>query len=598
MAVFWGSHFIFRTTNKQNYYKIQDLIITYLLIKYVINIFEHQIYKKGIKLIITIMKKFLLIIFFLTNTSIILFAQPSLIWSDIYNSQGNNDDNLKDMALDASGNIYVTGYSRTTNQNDNYTTLKYNSVGVQQWCAIYNGPGSNSIDEPSALCVDKFGNVYITGLSERAGFLTDDYLTIKYNTNGVQQWIARYNGTADGIDDANDIAVDDYGNVYVTGQSQGAGSGYDYVTIKYNPNGDSVLVRRFNYMVSSNDYGNSITLDNLGNIYVTGSVDMTKFGTIKYNASGVLLWTSVYTLAGGSSIKKITLDELANVYVTGSNVFSSSQENYFTIKYNTNGIQQWTASYNGIGNGEDIAKDIVVDGLRNVYITGKSYKGPQGSNHDYATIKYDSNGIQQWVRTYNGTANANDEAFSLALDDSSNVYVTGRSVRIGSGYDIVTIKYNAIGVQQWVVIYDGITNNDDWGTKLVLDKFYNLYVAGTTTSSTTSMDYITLEYSQLTGILSNTNELTENFKLSQNYPNPFNPTTNIHFSIPSARVVQYVTLKVYDILGREIATLINEKLKPGNYDVEFDGSNLPSGVYYYQLETGNYIETRKMALIK
>jgi len=85
------------------------------------------------------------------------------------------------------------------------------------------------------------------------------------------------------------------------------------------------------------------------------------------------------------------------------------------------------------------------------------------------------------------------------------------------------------------------------------------------------------------------------FKLEQNYPNPFNPTTSLQYTIDSR---QFVTLKVFDLLGREVATLVNEEKPSGEYEVEFDGTNLPSGIYFYRLKAGQYSETRKMVLLK
>ena len=85
------------------------------------------------------------------------------------------------------------------------------------------------------------------------------------------------------------------------------------------------------------------------------------------------------------------------------------------------------------------------------------------------------------------------------------------------------------------------------------------------------------------------------FSLEQNYPNPFNPSTTIRYSIPSPSSVQ---LKIYNILGNEIATLVNEELAAGNYNVEYDASNLPSGIYFYTLTTDGFSETKKMTLVK
>jgi hypothetical protein len=85
------------------------------------------------------------------------------------------------------------------------------------------------------------------------------------------------------------------------------------------------------------------------------------------------------------------------------------------------------------------------------------------------------------------------------------------------------------------------------------------------------------------------------FLLSQNYPNPFNPVTSIKYEVGG---FQFVSIKVYDVLGKEVATLINEEKPAGEYGVEFDGTGLPSGIYFYQLKAGEYSETRKMVLMK
>ena len=97
--------------------------------------------------------------------------------------------------------------------------------------------------------------------------------------------------------------------------------------------------------------------------------------------------------------------------------------------------------------------------------------------------------------------------------------------------------------------------------------------------------------------------LPDKFSLSQNYPNPFNPTTTIKYSIPvvetrHASSLQRVTLKIYDILGREIAVLVNEEQKPGYYEVKWVASNQPSGVYFYRITAGNYVNTKKMILLR
>jgi hypothetical protein len=98
----------------------------------------------------------------------------------------------------------------------------------------------------------------------------------------------------------------------------------------------------------------------------------------------------------------------------------------------------------------------------------------------------------------------------------------------------------------------------------------------------------------VTGIV-NQNGVANSYSLEQNYPNPFNPTTNIKFSIPSAG---HATLKIYDAIGNEVATYLDEVIQPGIYNADFDGSNLSSGVYFYVLKAGSFSETKKMMLVK
>jgi hypothetical protein len=99
----------------------------------------------------------------------------------------------------------------------------------------------------------------------------------------------------------------------------------------------------------------------------------------------------------------------------------------------------------------------------------------------------------------------------------------------------------------------------------------------------------------LTGIDDEEIPIASEFKLEQNYPNPFNPSTKIRFSVPQ---ISTITLKVYDILGNEIATLINEEKPAGEYEVEFLATGLTSGIYFYQLRTGEFVQTKKMILLK
>jgi uncharacterized delta-60 repeat protein len=421
---------------------------------------------------------------------------PREKWVARYNGPGNSGDYARAIAVDGSGNVYVTGYSMGSGTDYDYATIKYNTNGKQLWVKRYNGPG-NSGDYARAIAVDGSGNVYVTGYSVGSG-TNYDYATIKYNTNGKLLWVKRYNGPGNSGDYARAIAVDGSGNVYVTGWSFGSGTNYDYATIKYNTNGKLLWVKRYNGPGNSWDYAYAIAVDGSGNVYVTGygvgSGTKYDYATIKYNTNGKQLWVKRYNGPGNSNSGAwaIAVDGSGNVYVTGYGVGSGTNYDYTTIKYNTNGKQLWVKKYNGPGNSSNGAWAIAVDGSGNVYVTGES-KG-SGTDWDYATIKYSTNGKQLWAKRYNGPGNGGDGAYVIAVDGSGNVYVTGESKGSGTDYDYATIKYNTNGKQLWVKRYNGPGNGFDAAYAIAVDGSGNVYVTGWSWGSGTDYDYATIKY--------------------------------------------------------------------------------------------------------
>src|SRR5215831_1316707 len=423
-------------------------------------------------------------------------------WVAMYNG-GFGADIAYAIAVDGSGNVYVTGFSVGPGIcglvcND-YATIKYDASGNQQWVARYNGP-ANDDDHAAAIAVDTSGNVYVTGSSIGTAWPDYDIATVKYDSSGNQLWVARYNGAPGDFDFGFAIAVDDSGNVYVTGASVGSGTLEDYATVKYDSSGNQQWVARYNGPGNGEDEAVGIAVDTSGNVYVTGfsagSGTGDDYATIKYDSSGQQQWVARYNGPGngGDDAAAIAIDASGNVYVTGTSGGSGTGPDCATIKYDTSGQEQWVARYNGPGNEDDYGTAIAVDASGNVYVTG--YGVGAGTGYDYATIKYDTSGNQLWVARYNGPANVLDIASAIALDASGNVYVTGWSV--GSGYDYATVKYDSSGQEQWVVRYDGPASLDDQAYAVVVDASGNVYVTGDSTVDpiTLRTDYATIKYSQ------------------------------------------------------------------------------------------------------
>ena len=424
-------------------------------------------------------------------------------WVASYNG-GYGSDIAYALAVDGSGNVYVTGFSVGLGPcnfacND-YATIKYNASGTQEWVARYDGPAHDD-DHATAIALDASGNVYVTGSSIGTVWPDYDYATVKYDNAGNQQWVARYNGPGQQMDFANAIAVDSSGNVYVTGASKGSGTGFDYATVKYDTSGNLQWVARYNGPGNGDDEAYSIAVDASGNVYVTGysaglGTGLSDYATIKYDSSGNQQWVARYNGPGNGTdqANAIAIDASGNVYATGFSDGSGTGFDYATIKYDSSGNQQWVGRYNGPANDDDEARGIAIDALGNVYVTGHSVG--LGTQEDYATIKYDSSGNQQWVARYNGPANLNDDASAIAVDVSGNVYVTGWSVGVSTYYDYATVKYDNSGQQQWVIRYSGPANLDNQAYAVAVDTSANVYVTGYSTGLGGETDYTTIKYSQ------------------------------------------------------------------------------------------------------
>ena len=452
-------------------------------------------------------KLFILVILLLVSVPNIVsssncaFAQfVDIAWVMRYDGPGSGRDDAYAMAVDDSGNVYVTGHSFGPTPPD-YATIKYDPSGNELWVKRYDGPG-NSGDYAYAIAVDGSGNVYVTGMSIGTG-TAGDYATIKYHPNGDTAWVRRYNGPPNGWDYARAMAVDDSRSVYVTGMSIGTWSGPDYVTIKYDSSGNELWTERYNGSGDSWDYARAITVDGAGNVLVTGysvgSGTRCDYATMKYYPDGgqVPGWPKRYNGPGNDYdyARALAVDGSGNVYVTGDSWGTGTAFDYATIKYDSSGNELWVERYDGSANNVDYANAIAVDDSGNVYVAGQS-RG-SGIDFDYVTIRYYPNGdvAPGWPKTYDGSGNWDDCANAIAVKGSGNVYVTGLSLGTWTWYDYATIRYDSSGNELWVRRDDGPGNLGDYACAIAVDGSDNVYVTGYS-HGRISYDYATIRYYQ------------------------------------------------------------------------------------------------------
>jgi uncharacterized delta-60 repeat protein len=434
-------------------------------------------------------------------------------------------------------------------------------------------------------------------------------LTIKYNSDGDTIWTRKFGGQDYGIDWVQPplaISADNDNNIFVVGTVDVSliPSIIDNVifTIKYNSDGDTLWTRNYHYPGSNLDVACAMVLDSYGNPCIAGKCQGTSDPTynhdyllIKYNTDGDTLWTKTYA---GAAEKKdmpsaMAIDRNDNIYVTGTSM-SESDNDYLTIKYNLDGEEQWTAIYNGTAENDDEAKAIVVDESGYAYVTGIS-RGT-GTWGDITTIKYNSEGNPVWVKRFDGSDNSADAGNAIALDQSGNIYVTGYENAPTTWQDFVTIKYDTDGNEEWIERYPN--PGTDIATTIAVDEGGSIFIAGTSQGETSEEDFLIMKYTQSAVNIEDpfVEEYTGNV-LHQNYPNPFNTSTKIRWH---TQVGGWQTLKIYDLLGKEVITLVNEYKPAGTYEIDFTPSTgtgvLQTGIYYYQIRVGDFVQTRKMII--
>ncbi len=410
------------------------------------------------------------------------------------------------MIIDTKGNIYVTGNGYAQDTCSDFMTIKYDKSGNLKWMKKYSGL-SNLNDYAAGIAIDKSGDIYVVGtsyLSEN----TCDIVTIKYTTTGNVAWMTNYHKPeyGDYLCEPTAIFVDSLKNIYITGKISSLGTAHDYLTIKYNALGFQEWIATYNGTGNSDDQTIGLVVDNAGNTYVGGysmgensNYDIT---TIKYDSKGSQKWVSRYDsnaniLDADDIPTGIGIDDEANIYIAGYSKKDLAQD-WTTIKIDSSGNINWAKNYQGNGGGDNIATAIAVDNTGNPYVTGYAYNLP--SNYDYTTIKYNTSGQMLWVNTYNGIGNYQDFANAVALDYQGGVYITGASyggTKIygsDSVYNIVTFKYSIAGDSIWAVRYspDGAAR----GKQIKTDMKNNVYVLGYTNPANAIKSYILIKYAQ------------------------------------------------------------------------------------------------------
>jgi uncharacterized delta-60 repeat protein len=469
----------------------------------------------------------------------------TLLWQRALGGVGT--DNGHAIAVDSSGNVYVTG--TTLNQGaggSDVLIAKYNSSGTLLW---QRALGGSSNDIGRGIAVDSSGNAYVLGSTNSQGAGGADILIVKYNTSGTLQWQRTLGGVSS--DNGNGIAVDSSGNVYITGNTASSGEGLaDAVVAKYNTTGTLLWQRTIGGTGNENGFG--IAVDGLGDAYILGTTNSQAVGSAdflvaKFSTTGDLIWQralgttstdssdfggciaitgSKIIIAGDNGSPTTALVIALPIDGSGTGTFgdwtyqdttlvsspSSLTSNTSTLTGINTTLTQTTTSIeetsipfdsstgvlyrvktlSGTSSAGGAGPCIAKDSSNNIYIVA-SISGVGAGGNDLFVAKYNSGGSLIWQRALGGAST--EAGYAIGVDILGNVYATGFTQSSGAGsHDVLVVKYNTNGVFQWQRTLGG--TGSDYGYGLAVESSTgDVYLCGPAQSqSAGSFDFLTVKY--------------------------------------------------------------------------------------------------------
>jgi len=408
-------------------------------------------------------------------------------WTASYDGAGTNDDIVQDIDLTSTGEVLITGYSdanATALIQNNIVSIKYNNSGSALWTNVFNGTATRN-DAAGACLIDSQGNARVAGYTEDIQAQRDGIL-LTYDTAGNTTNTAIWAGAGDNSDNAREIARDSNGNLFVTGYSVGKDTDRDMFLMKVNTAGDTLWTRSVSgTLFGSDEEANAIAIDNAGNIIISGYTKNSGTGSditiLKYNTAGTLLWTAQYNGAANESDRSydLTTDATGNIYVTGKTDINASpiitNDELFTAKYNSNGALLWSSVFNG-GTGNQRGRFIRVSASGSIYVCAQS---SNGTDEDVLVVKYANSGTVLWSYTYNA---GNSEAFESCILDANESVTTlctsSIDVITGEGSAIKLFQVSSSGSLTWEQTYTAANNLQSIGEAIELAPNGNIIMIG------------------------------------------------------------------------------------------------------------------------
>ncbi len=442
-------------------------------------------------------------------------------------------------------------------------------------------------EECDAVVQTEDGGFLLAASTRSYGSGNYDLYIIRTNPYGDTLWTKTFGGT--GFDTAKDIIKIDDTNYLIAGSLDGK-----VYLIKIKDDGNTMWTK---VIGNEDDYiVNTVKKTQGGGFVLCGNKNLSDYFILKTDGNGDSVWTKTYENGTAYSIDPTTDGGFILIIRPGN--WLHPQNDFVIIKTDLLGDSLWAKVFGGPNVEIGFEVEQTTDG--GYMLAGRKDSSTVGDS-DFYLVKTDSTGVYLWDRTYGG--DNTDRAFT-AMQTSDGGYILGgytASFNV-EYYDFYMVKTDAAGDTLWTKTYGGLWQEEIADIEETSDGGFVAvgYTYSFGAGSNPNIYFIKTDVNGLITNVGNHNNGNEiRFELNQNYPNPFNPSTTISWQSP---VGSHQTIKVFDILGNEIATLVDEYKPAGRYEVEFlaalGSRSLASGIYFYQLKSGEFIQTKKMIYLK
>jgi lipopolysaccharide export LptBFGC system permease protein LptF len=482
-------------------------------------------------------------------------------WIYTYNGVGNNADEANSIVYGSDNNLYSAGISFGLTGDNDFAVVSIDTAGNYRWAYTYDGQG-HVTDGANDIVYGDDGNVYAAGWCN-AGTGDIDICVAGVDTAGNEQWVYRYNGTANYVDNAFSIDRGVDGNIYAAGFTFTFASGVtDFIVISLTSAGSERWIYKYDGGGNPWNGANAIVYGPDNYIYAAGYCGGTSndvdLAVVCLDTAGNEEWIYKYNGPGNDDDEAMAIlyGDDNNLYVAGYSGGSGSDDDFVVVSLTTSGGENWVYRYNGTGNSADQANDIAYGNDDLIYAAGFAYN--TDADNDFTIVSLTLEGSERWVYTYNGPYSFTDEALSIDCGSDSNVYASGHSFGDGTREDFTVVGLDSNGDELAVYRYDGTRSIMDKANSIVYGPDDYVYAAGMSFNNNTVVDLtvISLDPSAM-GIRDNNQHIIDdtNYYL----------VTHVKGALPVPTGVSY---KIFDITGREIRTL---NPSPGIYFIEIQG---------------------------